>query len=360
MARPLRIGFFGLPLGALLLSGDGHQLQWAVLSPIPQPGRRRLARLLPAIRRFDLYSPFSGSDSESKLPSTCDAGLIDAGPIDAGPIDAGPIDAGTSWQKTVSELLAAHPVDLIVSWYFTRRIRAEWIECAPLGAIGVHPSLLPKYRGPDPFYAVIDAGELVTGVTVHRLTAEYDKGAMLEQRTLEVGERNAWQLARALDRPSLAAIRHVTRAFAEGRPPQAQEQNETAATYAPQPDGEALRANFSWPTNRVMRRIRALGPVPGLGIEVFGVPLLVCEAIPCDDFPKALLPGEAYIGPRLVIRTGDGAISVEKAALDAVQVDSAQGGETEGDPSGDQEPITYSGADLAIILSQAREKLHAI
>jgi methionyl-tRNA formyltransferase len=180
----------------------------------------------------------------------------------------------------------------------------------------VHPSLLPRHRGPDPYYAVIDAGEPVTGVTAHRLTAEYDEGDILGQKALEVRGRNAWQLARALDRPSLTLLREIVAQFAEGRPPRATKQKEEQATWAPEPEGDGLRVDWSWPTVRVLNRIRALSPIPGLGLELGSKRFAVLAASPSDDCPRALLPGEAYIGHRLVLRTADGAIAVEKANIE--------------------------------------------
>jgi methionyl-tRNA formyltransferase len=164
---------------------------------------------------------------------------------------------------------------------------------------------------------------------------------MLLKVPMPVGERNAWQLARALDRPSLSALREVTRAFAQGRPPREQDQNEAQATYAPQPKGAGLRVDWTWPTDRVIRRIRALAPVPGLALVLGGEAFLVISARPCGDFPRSLLPGEAYLGDRLVLRTGDGAISVELAALDI--------------GNDDEELVTYRGAALAAYL-RANEK----
>lgn len=296
---PPRIGFFGLPLAALLLEHDGHQLEWAVLSPLELPGRRRITRSLAGQRR-----------------------LVDLLLDDA------------SWQTQVSHLVATHPVDLIVSWFFTRRILEPWIAAAPAGAIGVHPSLLPRFRGPDPFFAVIDAGENETGVTVHRLNAEYDTGQILAQRTLAIGQRNAWQLARALDRPSLASLREVVAAFAKGSPPRGKDQNEEDVSWAPAPSEESLRVDWCWPTERVLRRIRALSPVPGVMLEMDPIRFIIIEARPTDDYPSALEPGEAYLGERLVLRTGTGAIAVEKAFLDQE----------------DEEPKPISGARLVDLL----------
>lgn len=87
---------------------------------------------------------------------------------------------------------------------------------------------------------------------------------------LAVGERDAWQLARALDRPSLAALRAVVAAFARGERPAAEPQDETLATWAPEPEGALSRVDWSWPSERVLRRIRALSPVPGLALELCG------------------------------------------------------------------------------------------
>jgi methionyl-tRNA formyltransferase len=277
--KPLRLGFFGLPLAALLLQRDGCELSWSVLSAVPAPGRRRLSALLPPNAVIDL--------------------LVD--------------DSG--FERRVDSLFDASPIDLVVSWFYTRRIAEPWLKRTPLGGIGVHPSLLPRHRGADPFYWAIDAGDAETGVTVHRLEADYDTGAILAQRRQPIGELNAWQLARALDRPSLAALREVVRAYATGRFCAATTQEEALATLAPEPAGHQLHVDWHWPTERVLRRIRALAPVPGLALEVNGLEFFVQKAGAAPTFPHALLPGEAFIGPRLLLRTGDGAIVIERAQL---------------------------------------------
>ena len=277
--KPLRIGFFGLPLAALLLQRDGCELGWAVLSPVPAPGRRRLNALLPRDSVVDL--------------------LVD--------------DSG--FKRRVESLVFASPIDLVVSWFYTRRIAESWLARARLGGIGVHPSLLPRYRGADPYYWAIDSGEVETGVTVHQLEADYDTGAILSQMRLPIGERNAWQLARALDRPSLAALRDVVSTYAAGRFCVATTQEEAGVTLAPEPSGHWLRVDWHWPTQRILRRIRALAPVPGLALEVNGLEFFAQRACAALTFPEALLPGEAFVGSRLLLRTGDGAIAIERAQL---------------------------------------------
>jgi methionyl-tRNA formyltransferase len=222
-------------------------------------------------------------------------------------------EAGPDFEEHVSSALAALEPDLLVSWFWTRKLPQAWLAEPRLGAIGVHPSILPRHRGPNPYFWSIDAGDSETGVTLHRLEAEYDTGNILLTRSIPVGRRDAWQLARALDRPSLAVLRAGVESFARGEPPAEQVQDEHLATWAPEPSGEALRVDFGWTTERVLRRIRALSPTPGLGLEVEGIELFVTRAEPAGDFIAALLPGEAHISDELSVRTGDGAIRITRA-----------------------------------------------
>lgn len=281
----LRIAYFGLPIGALLLLRDGHELVVTALPPVPAPGRRRLARRLSG-RALD--------------------GLV----------------LGVALEARVDRVLGPNSealggnVDLVVSWFWTRKLPERWLRLGRFGGVGVHPSLLPRHRGPNPYFWAIDEGDRETGVTAHRLDPDYDSGPIYAVRTLEVGERNSWQLAHALDRPSLALLREVVRAFASGRPPSATPQDEARATQAPEPSGALLRVDWSWPTARVLRRIRALAPVPGLQLAIRGIELEVVAAVVARDYPAALEPGEAGVldqAPWLVIRTGDGAIALTEA-----------------------------------------------
>jgi methionyl-tRNA formyltransferase len=271
----LKIAYFGLPLGALLLAADGHGLASVVLSPVEAPGRRRLLGLVPD--------------------------LLDA------------TTAEPDFEDRVSEALEREQPDLLVSWFWTRKLPGHWLDRAKLGSIGVHPSLLPRHRGPNPYFWSIDAGDELAGVTVHRLSVEYDTGHMLGSRSIQVGARDAWHLARALDRPSLSLLRETVAQFARGQAPADVPQDERLATWAPEPSGDALKVDFGWATERVLRRIRALSPTPGVALEVEGVPLFVTRAERAASFVAALLPGEAHLSDALSLRTADGAITVTRA-----------------------------------------------
>jgi len=73
--------------------------------------------------------------------------------------------------------------DIIISATYHRLIPSAVISSAGC-AFNMHPSLLPKYSGRNPFFWVLRQGEKTTGVTVHRLTSKFDEGdIVLQQKT---------------------------------------------------------------------------------------------------------------------------------------------------------------------------------
>ncbi|HEX6242605.1 MAG TPA: hypothetical protein VFZ61_16945, partial [Polyangiales bacterium] len=96
--------------------------------------------------------------------------------------------------------------------------------------------------------------------------------------------------------------------------PPLQEQSEEDATWAGEPDGQQLQVDWRWGTERILHRIRALAPVPGLALAIYGVDFFVTRAQPASVPALALEPGEAaLVEGGVVIRTGDGAIAIERA-----------------------------------------------
>lgn len=72
--------------------------------------------------------------------------------------------------------IAGLGADVLLCAGFPRRIPSRAFDALPLGGLNVHPSLLPAHRGPRPVERTILAGDATTGVTIHRLSAEFDAG----------------------------------------------------------------------------------------------------------------------------------------------------------------------------------------
>jgi methionyl-tRNA formyltransferase len=95
--------------------------------------------------------------------------------------EAAPINAGAS----VARIEQFRP-DLITVANFSQIIRPGLLSAASLGVINLHPSLLPKYRGPMPFFWVLKNGETRSGVTVHFVDEGVDTGDIILQAEVEV------------------------------------------------------------------------------------------------------------------------------------------------------------------------------
>lgn len=210
-------------------------------------------------------------------------------------------------------------IDLVVSWFWTKNVPSSFRGAGRLGAIGVHPSLLPRHRGPDPYFWTIDGGDTTTGVTAHALEDAYDTGAILGQRTLNVDPRwNAWTLAKRLDRPSLALLREIVGAYARGVPPAPVPQDDALATEAPAPSDDDLEIRWSWDAAAIERRVRAASPWPGAFTEICGETLTLTEVRRTTDYPKVLSPGQAFVRRDgvAIVRTVDGALELVRGRLD--------------------------------------------
>ena len=84
----------------------------------------------------------------------------------------------------IAAAFAAHAPDLIVSFHFDQIFSQATLDRAPLGGLNVHPSLLPRHRGPTPTLHALADGDRAFGVTVHRLAAAIDAGAILAQEAV--------------------------------------------------------------------------------------------------------------------------------------------------------------------------------
>ena len=87
--------------------------------------------------------------------------------------------------KTVERVRAAKP-DFLFSFYYRNMLKAELLGIAKRGALNMHGSLLPKYRGRVPVNWAIIKGETETGATLHYMTEKPDNGDMVDQQPVPI------------------------------------------------------------------------------------------------------------------------------------------------------------------------------
>jgi phosphoribosylglycinamide formyltransferase-1 len=97
------------------------------------------------------------------------------------------------WESFLEQKLTEHSVGVLALAGFMRKLPQSTIAMLNGNVLNVHPALLPKYGGAGMYglhvhRAVLAAGETVTGATVHRVTADYDEGAVLAQQSLPLAD----------------------------------------------------------------------------------------------------------------------------------------------------------------------------
>ena len=163
----------------------------------------------------------------------------------------------------VMERIADYKPDLIVVIAFGQKIGNELINLPPKGAINVHASLLPKYRGAAPINWAIIKGETKTGISIITLAEKMDAGQILAQSQTNIApdetagrlhDRLA-QIAAPLLLSTIGQIANNTVTYTE--------QDHSEATLAPKLKKSDGYIDFNEPAQSLERTIRGFWPWPG-------------------------------------------------------------------------------------------------
>ena len=169
------------------------------------------------------------------------------------------------------KLMLTLNVDLIIVGTWKERIQKETYNIPSIATVNVHPSLLPKYRGPNPYMQTILHGEKYSGGSLHLLTDKFDAGPILKQEKVEILESDT---SKELREKSVHLARKLVDEFIQDLndkmiTPIAQ--SEKYATYYPNITGDEKMLDFKFQTSdSISRTIRALHPFLPCYIEYKG------------------------------------------------------------------------------------------
>ena len=142
-----------------------------------------------------------------------------------------------------------------------RSCRRKCCRIPTQGAINVHGSLLPKYRGAAPVAYAILNGETETGVTIIRMSAGLDAGDMLAKAAIPIGDETAGELEAKLA-PLGARLAVETIQRMKAGPVAGEKQDPTLVTKAPKLTKEMGLIDWTQPAEQVCRQVRAMQPWP--------------------------------------------------------------------------------------------------
>jgi methionyl-tRNA formyltransferase len=151
---------------------------------------------------------------------------------------------------------------------FGKIIPPPILELFPKGILNIHPSLLPKYRGPSPVQAAILNGDKQTGVTIIKMDNEVDHGPIVAQFTEEIKPTDtAEELYSRLFSAGTEVLKTILPTYLEGRV-DFREQDHSQASWTKKLTRDNGKINWKQPDEYLERFLRAMHPWPGAWTQV--------------------------------------------------------------------------------------------
>jgi methionyl-tRNA formyltransferase len=271
----MRLVFFGTPAFAVpalrVLLDHGHEVA-AVFTQPDRPAGRGQALRISAVKRLALEHTLAIEQPEK---------LRD---------------------PAVLERLRALAPEVIVVAAYGKILPKSFLDLPPHGAINVHASLLPKYRGAAPIQRAILAGDRTTGITIMQMNERMDAGDLLLQEEIAIqsddtAESLGARLAQLGARLLVVALDRLAGGLLKARP-----QREAEATLAPLVKKEEGVIDWTRGAAEIERGIRAFTPWPGAYSFLAGKLLKIHRA--------AVSPATPPDAPGTVVRASDDVLEV--------------------------------------------------
>lgn len=220
-------------------------------------------------------------------------------------------------------------VDLIVVGFYGKIIPKKILEIPKYGALNIHPSLLPKYRGPSPVQGTILNGETKTGVTIICMDEKVDHGPIIATENFEIGDKRfttpeltkkLWELGGDL---LVKTIPHWVEGSIKPIP-----QDHSQATYTKRFSKVDGKIDWGKSAKDIERQIRAFDPWPGTFTLFKDKTLKILKASVLSQKlrePKFSL-GTVFLtdDKKLAIQCGEDALLIEEVQLEGKKSMSAR------------------------------------
>jgi len=212
------------------------------------------------------------------------------------------------------EQVSALKPDLLVSFAYGHFFGPKFMALFPLGGINIHPSLLPKYRGPAPVQAAILNRDVETGISVQRLAQEMDSGDILAVERLRLtGGETTGSLSETVSKRAALMLPAVLDKIAAGERGVPQDHSKASVCSMISKDDAFVDWNKS--ALEIEAKIRAFDPWPLCRTIHDKKELIILKASVCRDAdgrgtgePGLVLGIDKQDG--ILIQTGEGILAV--------------------------------------------------
>lgn len=150
--------------------------------------------------------------------------------------------------------------DIVLVGSWGEKLKKSIIDLPKIATINAHPALLPKYRGPNPYFQAIKHMEMQSGVTFHLMDENFDTGAILLQKAVNIdSEDTGTELRHKIALASREGISELIKKLDEEIIIPVK-QDESKASYFPQISEDEVMLDFSKSAKELAAHIRAFNP----------------------------------------------------------------------------------------------------
>ena len=202
--------------------------------------------------------------------------------------------------------------ELLVVVAYGQILRKNLLDVPAWGALNIHASLLPLYRGAAPIHWAILNDDPKTGLTAMRLDEGMDTGPVLLQEEAPISEdETVGELHDRLAAMSGDFIIRTLQGMAEGRLTE-KAQDDSRATYTAKIDRDMARVNWDAPADKIGALIRALDPWPGAFTTLEGREVKLFAAGGAIEAQEETEPGRVagFEEGALRVQTGEGEVLI--------------------------------------------------
>lgn len=219
-----------------------------------------------------------------------------------------------SKEREAIEKIKSLKPDVLVTCAFGQILSEEILKIAPYGAINVHASLLPKYRGAAPINWAILNGETETGITIMKTELSLDSGPIILQKKCNIEENEtSVELFKKLSLLSADTLIVALEQIKSGKA-KFTAQDHSKATKAPVIKKELGLINWDTSSKEIHNKIRGLQPWPTAFTHFQNKTIKIWDsrAVACygstDTNPGTIIE----IGDYVKVKTKDGALNIYK------------------------------------------------
>ena len=215
--------------------------------------------------------------------------------------------------------------DLFIVAAYGKIIPKEILDIPRYGALNIHPSLLPRWRGPSPIQYAILAGDCDAGVTIMQMDEMMDHGPIVAQRQFAISKTTYPELHDALSKLGAKLLIETLPGWINGEITPIP-QDDLQATYSKILAKDDGRVVWSKQTDEIERMVRAFNPWPGAWTlwpsesKILRVRMEAADIM--DEEPSEGAPGFVWTKKNnpILVKTGRGSIAIKKLGIEGKKI----------------------------------------